>query len=190
MMDRCSLTFGDDETALVSTEVPAACMASLRPTPRNATLREEVGEILFVGDPYVEVRGARLGISATDVLPVDPAAPRVFDNNGDGHSGMSVSVQILGIAEGATYALQRVRYTRSGREISAYRLDGTIEWSDERAVLEAHNPLLMGNTVGHPEPDPAKHRLAMVRVEEPSTCEQLYAYRGELLGFVELAGGL
>ena len=50
MMDRYCLTFGENETARGGTGVPAACMASLRPTLRNATLREEVGEILFVGD--------------------------------------------------------------------------------------------------------------------------------------------
>ena len=124
------------------------------------------------------------------MAPVDPAAPRVFDYDGDGHPGTLVSVQILGIAEGATYVVQRVRCTRSGHEISAHRIDGTIEWSDEQAVLEAQKELLKGNAVGHPEPDPAKHRFAMVRVEEPSTCEQLCAYRGAPFGFAELAGGL
>jgi len=190
MMDRYCLTFVDDGTPLVSTEIPAAFMALLHPTPRTATIREEDAKIVFVGDPYVEVRGARLGVPATDALPVDPADPRVFDQDGDGHPGMSVSVQILGIIEGQTYVVQRVRCTLSGSVTSADRIGGTIEWSDEQAVLEATNPLLKVDTIGYPDPDPGKHRFVMVRVEQPLTCEWLHEHWRELLGFVELAGGL
>ena len=122
MSDQYCFTYVDDGTPLVRTEIPAAFMASLRPLPRTATIGEHDGEMLFVQDPYVEVRGAQLDDVEDDELPVDTEDPRVFDQDGDGHPGMTVLVSIFGIIEGETYIVQRVRYTLSGRVISSDRI--------------------------------------------------------------------
>jgi len=183
--DRYCLTFVDDGTPLVSTVIPVAFMASLRPLPRTATLVEEHGDILFVQDPYLEVRGAMLENPEGDELPVGQYDSRVFDQDEDGYPGMTVSVNILGIIEGQTYIVQRVRYELYGKVLSPDRIEGTIEWSDEQTVLEATNPLLKVDTIGYPDPDPTKHVFVMVRMQESLPCEWLRGNWRELFGFTK-----
>lgn len=183
MRDSYCLTFVDDGTPLVTTEIPTVFMAALRPLPRTATLSEQGGEIAFVQQPYLEVRGAVLENAETDALPIDPDDPRVFDQDGDGYPGMTVLVKILGIIEGRTYVVQRVRYALSGRVVAPDRIEGNIEWSDEQTVLEATNPLLKIDTIGYPVPDPNKNIFVMIRMQESWTCEWLGEYWRELFGF-------
>jgi len=185
MRDRYCFTFVDDGTPLVTTEIPASFMAALRPLPRTATLSDQGDEIVFAQPPYLEVRGAVLESAESDALPTDPDDPRVFDQDGDGHPGMTVLVKILGIIEGQTYIVQRVRYALLGKVVEPDRIEGSIEWSDEQTVLEATNALLKVDTIGVPDPDPAKHLFVMVRLQEPLTCEWLRAHWRELFGFAE-----
>ncbi|MFC2095953.1 hypothetical protein ACFLSW_05930, partial [Candidatus Bipolaricaulota bacterium] len=171
MRDTYCLTFVDDGTTLVTTEIPGTFMAALRPLPRTATLSEQDGAIAFAQEPYLEVRGAVLEDAEADALPISPDDPRVFDQDGDGFPGMTVFVKILGIIEGQTYVVQRVRYELLGRVVSQDRIEGVIMWSDEQTVLDATNPLLKADTIGYPDPDPAKHVFIMVRLQEALTCE-------------------
>jgi len=173
MTDRYCLTFVDDGTSLATTEIPDRFMASLEPGPRTAALHEDGAEILFVQDPYVEVRGVVLENPEEDPLPIEPDDPRVFDQDGDGHPGMTVRAKILGIIDGETYVVQRVRYVLRGRMVTPERIEGALEWSDEQTILEATNPLLEVETTAYPDPDPSRHVFVMVRVEESSTCEWL-----------------
>lgn len=188
MRDSYCLTFVDDGTPLVTTEIPASFMAALRPLDRTATLSEEGDAIVFVQPPYVEVRGAVLENAESDALPTDPDDPRVFDQDGDGHAGMTVLVKILGIIEGQTYVVQRVRYALLGRVVGPDRIEGSIEWSDEQTVLEATNALLKVDTIGVPDPDPTKHIFVMTRMQESRSCEWLGQHWWELLGFEHLPG--
>ncbi|MFC2077884.1 hypothetical protein ACFLTM_03665 [Candidatus Bipolaricaulota bacterium] len=188
MRDTYCLTFVDDGTPLVTTEIPASFMTALRPLPRTATLSDQGDEIVFVQPPYLEVRGAVLENAESDALPIDPDDPRVFDQDGDGHPGMTVFVKILEIIEGQTYIVQRVRYALLGRVVEPDRIEGSIEWSDEQTVLEATNALLKVDTIGYPDPDPTKHIFIMIRMQEIQTCEWLGEHWWELLGFERLPG--
>jgi len=153
MRDVYCLTYVDEGKPLVNTEIPALFMAALRPLPRTATLSEDGDEIVFAQPPYLEVRGAVLENAQADELPTDPDDPRVFDQDGDGHPGMTVSVKILGIIEWQTFVVQRVRYSLRGTVVGPDRVEGRIEWSDEQTVLEATNALLKADTIGIPNPD-------------------------------------
>jgi len=183
MRDTYCLTLVDDGTPLVATQIPMAFMAALHPLPRTGTLREQDGTIAFVQQPYLEVRGAVLENAETDALPISPDDPRVFDQDEDGFPGMTVYVKILGIIEGKTYVVQRVRYELFGSVVSQDRVEGIITWSDEQTVLDATNPLLKIDTIGYPDPDPTKHVFIMVRMQEPLTCEWLHENWWDLFGF-------
>jgi len=181
MHDRYCFTIVNDGTLLVTTEIPDAFMRSLAPTTRSAVLVAQTASLRFESSTYVEVRGATLDDPA-DPLPTDPDDPRVVDQDGDGHPGMTVRVTILGILEGETYVVQRVSYRLSGLVVGPDRIEGTIEWSDEQTTLGATNPLLESNTVGTLNPDPAAHRFVMIRVDETWTCETLRERLADLLG--------
>jgi len=188
MRDSYCHTFGDDGTPLVTTEIPTLFVTALRPLPRTATLSDQGGEIVFVQQPYLEVRGAVLENAELGALPIDPDDPRVFDQDGDGYPGMTVFVKILAIIEGQTYVVQRVRYELIGRVVAPDRIEGSIEWSDEQTVLEATNALLKVDTIGIPDPDPTKHIFVMIRMQESWSCEWLGQHWWELLGFERLPG--
>ena len=181
MVDRYCFTDVDDGTPLVETEIPLEFMASLRPGPRTAVLRETEAGILFEAARYLEVRGAVLDDPAGDPLPTEADDPRVIDQDGDGNPGMTVRVTILGIVEGETYIVQRVAYRLSGRLVAPDRIEGRIEWTDEQNVLAATNPLLEADTIGAADPDPAAHRFVMVRIDPTWTCETLRERLSEIL---------
>ena len=182
MFDSYCFTDVKDGTPLVRTEIPESFMASLAPQPRFALLVDQAPGLRFEATTYVEVRGAILDDPASDPLPTDPADPRVIDQDGDGHPGMTVRVAILSIIQGETYVVQRVSYRLSGTVIGPDRIEGTIEWSDEQTVLGATNPLLETNTVGLLDPDPQAHRFVMVRVDPSWDCETLRERLPEILG--------
>ena len=183
MVDRYCFTYVEDSSFLATTDIPDAFMTALRPAPRRATLSDQDGNIAFEQALYIEVRGAVLENPDVDALPVDPADPRVFDQDEDGFPGMTVNVNILSFIKAQIYVVQRVQYTLSGSIVSSGRIEGFIEWLDEQVVLEATNPLLMADSASYPDPDPAKHIFIMIRAQEEWTCEWLGEHWRELFGF-------
>jgi hypothetical protein len=175
MVDTYCFTIVDSGTSLVRTEIPAAFMASLSPGVRTATVTEQAGEFLFSQPQYVEVRGAHLQDVDNDELPVSPDDPRVFDQDGDGNPGMSVSVTIFGLIGGETYVVQRVRYALSGKVVAEDRIEGAVDWSDEQNILGVSNPVLQADASTVPDPDPSKHIFIMIRADVGWTCEWLQA---------------
>lgn len=183
MTDSYCFTFIEDTSLLATTEIPAAFMAALRPDPREATLGDNDGEITFIQERYIEVRGAILDDEIIDALPIDPDDPRVWDQDEDGFPGMTVNVNLLGFIEAQIYVVQRVQYALSGMVTSEDRIEGSIEWSDEQVVLAATNSLLMADSTGYPDPDLSKHRFVMIRAQEAWTCEWLAEHWREVFGF-------
>jgi len=182
MTDRYCFTFIEDSSSLAITEIPASFMAALRPHPREAVLSETDGEIAFIQQRYIEVRGAVLDDMLGDALPVDPNDPRVFDQDEDGFPGMTVNVNLMGFIEAQIYVVQRVQYQLSGIAVSSDRIEGTIEWADEQIVLAATNPMLMADSTGYPDPDLSKHIFIMLRAQEEWTCEWLLEHWREIFG--------
>ena len=182
MVDRYCFTYVEDSSFLATTDIPDTFMAALRPAPRSATLSDQDGNIAFEQALYIEVRGAVLENPDVDALPVDPADPRVFDQDEDGFPGMTVNVNILSFIKAQIYVVQRVQYTLSGSIVSSDRIEGLIEWSDEQVVLAATNPLLMADSTGYPDPDLSKHIFIMIRAQEEWTCEWLGEQWRELFG--------
>ena len=182
MRDSYCFTHVDSGTPMVRTEIPAAFMASLRPLPRTATIKEQDGELLFIQEPYIEIRGTTLENPETDELPTSPDDPRVFDQDEDGNPGMTVSARILGIIAGETYVVQRVRYELRATWVTPDRVEGTIAWSDEQNILDVSNPLLAAGASSTPDPDPTKHVFIMIRALDEWNCEWLQEQWRELFG--------
>ncbi len=178
-------TLIDDGTPLVATTIPTEFMQSLHPAPKTARLMSAGTDPVwrFVQQTYVEVRGATLASPETDPLPDDPNDPRVFDQDGDGKPGLTVEVTILGIVEGRTYLVQRVRYALEGTVSSNDAVDGRVTWSDEQSVLGATTPLLLVDTASLPDPHPDRHVFMMRRVEDGMTCERLLETWKQIFGF-------
>jgi hypothetical protein len=189
MYDRYCFTVIEESSSLATTEIPAAFMASLRPQPRAAALQEDNGETRFAQPSYLEVRGAVLENPEADALPVDPADPRVIDQDEDGFPGMTVNVSIFGFVEAQIYVVQRVQYELNGVVLSADRIEGLIQWTDEQNVLAATSPLLLAGAESIQDPDPTKHIFVMVRAGEDWTCEWLSEHWREVFGLKDDSEG-
>ncbi len=182
MLDHYCFTAIDDGTALVRTEIPDAFMASLDPSPRVATVRETDDGIVFEQEEYVEVRGAILDRPGVDALPDDPQDPRVIDQDGDGHPGMTVRVTILGMVRGEIYVVQRVRYRLHGHVVNAERIEGRIAWDDEQSILAATHALLRVDAPASPDPEPTAHRFVMLRADPSWDCATLREHVASIVG--------
>jgi hypothetical protein len=182
----------DDGTMMVDTTIPDAFLRSLGVTERAARL-ELVSEIeqstgnlspeRRVVFPWsTQVLGARLKDPEKEVLPTDVADPRVFDQDNDGHPGMTVRVEIMGLISGEVYVVQRNRNRLVGTVVSPGFIQGTIEWETEQVILGASSPFLASGGQGTPDPDPERNFFLARRIDPMLDCADIQQMELLLLG--------
>lgn len=182
----------DDGTMMVNTTIPDAFLRSLGVTERAARL-EIVSEMdPSTGNPSPERRivfpwttqvlGARLEDPENEALPMDAADPRVFDQDNDGHPGMTVQVEIMGLIGGEVYVVQRNRNRLMGTVVSHGFIRGTIEWETEQVILGASSPFLASGGQGSPDPDPERNFFLARRIDPMLDCTDIQQMDFLLLG--------
>ncbi len=182
----------DDGTMMVNTTIPDAFLRSLGVTERAAHL-ELVSDVdQSTGNPSPERRivfpwntqvlGVRLKDPENETLPTDVADPRVFDQDNDGHPGMTVRVEIMGLISGEVYVVQRNRNRLIGKVISPGFIQGTIEWETEQVILGASSPFLASGGSGTPDPDPERNFFLARRIDPTLDCADIKQMDLLLLG--------
>jgi len=174
--EACELTH-DTGTSLLHTEFPLAAVHRQGGLRGRATLREEGGELKYFQARHFMVFGANLADPANDTLPTDATDERVVDAEDDGHPG--VTLALTGAMNGSIYMVARSWLTLRG-VAGGDRIDGTIQWGEDRSVLEASSPLLTNLPVGHPDDDRDSSYFRTTRVDPSTTCAQILARRDEL----------
>lgn len=169
---------------LVQSRVPDAFVTCLRPGPRHGALVPGESGWRFVQDSVVEVRGAVLNDPVCDALPESGHDPRVIDQDGDGHPGLTVHVSLAGFVTGETYVVERLTFALDGALTGADAITGTVDWVSEQRVVAASSPLLVMSYRNLPLPDPARHAFAMRRVGSDWTCDTAREREAEILSFV------
>lgn len=156
-------TYIDYKTSLVVTTIPPGFLESLGANERFATLawieqegasaddRSTALQITFPWD--VQVAGVRLDDIENELLPTDADDSRVIDQDADGHPGVSVHVEILGLIKGDVYVAQRNWTRLVGTLIAPDTIRGTIEWKAEQTVLGASSSWLAQSQLGTPAPE-------------------------------------
>jgi len=182
----------DDGTVMVSTTIPDAFLRSLGVTERAAHLESVSEADPSTGNPSPERRivfpwstqvlGARLEDPENDALPTDAADPRVFDQDNDGHPGMTVRVEIMGLIGGEVYVVQRNRNRLIGTVVSPGFIQGTIEWETEQVILAASSPFLASGGQGSPDPDPERNFFLARRIDPMLDCADIQQMDFLLLG--------
>jgi len=182
----------DDGTVMVSTTIPDAFLRSLGVTERAAHLESVSEADPSTGNPSPEWRivfpwstqvlGARLEDPENDALPTDAADPRVFDQDNDGHPGMTVRVEIMGLIGGEVYVVQRNRNRLIGTVVSPGFIQGTIEWETEQVILAASSPFLASGGQGSPDPDPERNFFLARRIDPMLDCADIQQMDFLLLG--------
>jgi hypothetical protein len=161
-------------SALAKTVIPDAFLSSLGETTRPAFLDASGTTIQFVQPWYTQVRGARLSDPENERLPTTSDDPRVFDQDGDGEPGLTVKVTLMGgLFSGETYVVQRVRYRMTGTVVSADRIVGLIEWTNEQITIAASSAIFGVDTKPTPNPIPERSYFVFVRVPADTDCVQI-----------------
>jgi hypothetical protein len=173
----------DDGTIMVNTTIPDAFLRSLGVTERAAHL-ELASDMNQSTDNHfsnprivfpwtTQVLGARLKDPENEALPTDVADPRVFDQDNDGHPGMTVRVEIMGLITGEVYVVQRNRNLLVGTVVSPGFIQGTIEWETEQVVLGASSSFLESAGQGIPDPDPERNFFLARRIDPVVGCADI-----------------
>jgi hypothetical protein len=168
----------DSGTSIVRTIFPPALVEKLGRFQTTASLREEDGELQYFQARRFMVFGAQLEDPENDELPTDPEDERVIDGDGDGHPG--VTVQIRGMLNGDIYLVQRGWFTLRGTATGGDRIDGRIQWGEDRSMLGASNPLLPDIPDSRPDTDPAASYFRTTRIDPALTCAEILAQRETL----------
>jgi len=125
--------------------------------------------------------GIRLDDPATEPLPVDPADPRIVDDDGDGKPGITVTVRVSDDLAGEVYLARREIFAYEASLVEPDLLSGTVTDRSEQLVIGASDPAFAttgGDFVQHP--DLTKSPILLRRVGPDWDCDRLAAERDRL----------
>jgi len=169
------------EGTLVTTIIPPAYIASLEPSRRPGQVREDGAGGWRVTLPrHEEVRGVTWDGAEDAPLPTSPDDPRVVDQDGDGHPGLTI--QLKGsLLNGLLFVVERDWTALDGRVAAADRIEGRVTWGSEQAILGALPPSLASTSpTSAPDPDPDHSVFVMRRAPAGATCAELVTQRQNL----------
>jgi hypothetical protein len=125
----------------VRTTLTRAFKARLPPPVLEARLASDAhGNVTLRQERRFVVVGARLANPLRDPLPRSASDPHVFDEDQDGHPGLTV--EIGGILSGEIYVAQRSWTELSGRMVGFDRFNGSVRFGNEQVVLQATSSFL------------------------------------------------
>lgn len=155
--------------------IPAAWTLSMKPFVGRLTGAASEGG--WAREEVVQIVGAILADPGLDTLPSSGTDPRVVDQDGDGHPG--VTAPLMGI--GDMYLARRERYRFVGMvPIAPDRLLGVMDDTSEQATLGASTWALNLPVTITPDPDPGSSTVELVRIPAGTDCDGLVAARGAL----------
>lgn len=156
----CSLRL-ESSSKMVQTTFPQAFIQAIPPV--QVDLRLKGREVR--SQPQTLVLGARLDDPRQETLPNHAQDARVFDQDGDGHPGMTVEVS--GLVSGQVYVVQRSTTELHGKR-AGDRLEGRLKFELDQAVVGASKSMLKQGP--DPTPDPSRSFFRMQRVSDDITC--------------------
>jgi hypothetical protein len=177
--ETCSIEV-DSGTSLVSIEFPQAFVDSLGIAIKPSMIEPADHGYRFFQPRFTQLRGVRLENPETDPLPTEADDPRIFDQDGDGHPGITVRVAILGFIRGEVYVIQRDWNILNGEATSPDTIDGLIEWGIEQVVLGASSPFLKARGNNRPDPVAEHSYFRTTRIDPRKDCTAIIEEREAL----------
>lgn len=161
--DVCELTMSSSSD-LVVTEIPLGFRRALPKVRIDAKLTKKDGSVYFSQAPRTLVLGARLE-NLRENLPESPADKRVWDQDKDGHPGMTVRVS--GLVSGDVYVASRSTSSLEGKLLGS-EFRGALRFRSEERILDATHPFLRSGSSS--EPDLGQSRFRLVPISSGATC--------------------
>jgi hypothetical protein len=162
----------------VTTTIPDAIPRSVPPQDTPLIVYRDGAAIRWQRPETITLVGVNLTDPASEALPTTSDDPRVWDQDGDGQPGVTVTVS--GFASGDIYVVQRQRASYGGTLDGDGRLAALITDASEQSVIGATNPLLNQNIPSTPHPDPQRSRILLVRTTAAYDCDRVIAETGTL----------
>jgi hypothetical protein len=159
----------EDPDLIVHVIIPDAYTASLAPVMRSGTYAKGPSGYRYHLPKHYELEGVVLDDPVNDALPVDPADPRVVDQDGDGKPGMTL--RLTGLIDGEIYSVQRGFTELDGGPLDADAFEGTITFASDQVVV-ASDPASLKDQEQSSSVDtaPCSSYFRMARVPDGSDC--------------------
>ncbi|MEL6182619.1 MAG: hypothetical protein AAFS10_26920, partial [Myxococcota bacterium] len=162
----------DNGRAPVKIRIPDAFRRAIPPSNLNAEIRTEAdGRVRLVQPRAWTVLGAKLEDPIHEPLPTGANDPRVWDQDEDGHPGVTIHVD--GMVRGDIYVIQRSWSALDGVQTAPDAFKGKVTFGQEQVILGASNVFL--KTAPRNTPDPKRSMFQMVRVAPNATDSEALA---------------
>jgi len=161
------------DSAMIKMVFPEKFIAALARHTYPIQLENDGQGWRYRADLGVERIGYRNN-GSEDNLPVKADDPAVFDWDGDGHPGATLTLSIPLLPTGELYIVQRGQSILTGRVVQPGKVEGNIEVRqfDQRVIGAWPGFLAKSPEI---EPDPQASRFILSRVAGDSTCDTLRA---------------
>lgn len=176
----CGLSTTEAHSAQIT--YPAAFLAALPPATRVGRLdRAETGAA-FTAGPFADVIGARLDDPANDAMPTSAVDSRVFDQDGDGHPGMTIDISAAGsLVSGSLYLAQRNIQSMEGTVVATDRIEGYLDVEMEQVILGATRDDFL-EQLNTPDPTRNANWFVLQQVDPATDCDDLLRDQRALFG--------
>lgn len=156
------------EQSAVKTTIPAQFVDHIRTIDRPGKLALEDGVWTLEVPKHYKYFGVKPSIG-TQKLPRDKTSPYVFDQDQDGHPGMTI--ELSGVLSGKLYIIQRSWDALDGKLYKSGQFAGPVNWHTDQIVLQK-----TGRIVGEMKPSkavPDKSYFRLVPVDDNTTCKDI-----------------
>jgi len=160
----------------VRTVFPEAFTRAVSGRKKRARIARDGSVVRFTQKRDYAYLGAKL--SRSGALPDDPDDPRVYDQDKDGHPG--VTVRVRGAVDGDIYVVQRSWDEMRGAMTGADRIDGHVKWHTEQSVLGATSIFLKSSPDSQPHSSPARNYFRTTRLPDGTGCAHALEHREAL----------
>jgi hypothetical protein len=182
LVDTGSFCFAEQVTDQpISTSLSDAATQAIKPVPTPVAVSVDDGVLRVQRPPTPTPVGIRLDDPANDVLPTDPADPRIVDDDGDGNPGITVQVRFGEGLEAELFIARREIFEYDVTLTGPDELTGVVIDSSEQLVIGATNELLLATEAQWTQyPDLSRSPIILRRVTADWDCDRLRAERDDI----------
>lgn len=164
----------------IQSTISDAATQAIKPKATPVEVTADDGAVSFHRPETPTGIGIRLADPANDVLPTDPADPRVADDDNDGKPGITVSIAAGDSVRGELYIARRERFAYDVTEQPDGSLVGTVTDKSEQLIVGASDPVFITRAEWVQHPDLDKSPIILRPVDDDWDCDRLMAARDDL----------
>ncbi|MFP4600676.1 MAG: hypothetical protein ACLFVJ_20640 [Persicimonas sp.] len=165
----CDVQITSDQGA-VKTHVPDPFVEHMNVVERPGELRKRDSGYYLYAPKKTKHFGVR-PLDDGEEVPTSKNDPRVFDQDKDGHPGMTI--RLSGLLSGELYMAQQSWDQLWGKVLTNGQIAGPVKWQTDQKVLERKGRIVGEMSSSTPHPDPDQSYFRMVRVDANTTCDEI-----------------